>query len=102
MHSTFFVVLFRVSQSLLLALTYATQVYALVTKLEFFYLRVLVHKLSDTQSLLTPRVPLQLFMNGKEKYIEKYFNKQKKMKYRQHLFEEILRAEEAQKKTREL
>lgn len=38
-------------------------------------------------------------MDGKEKYIEKYFNKQKKMKYRQHLFEEILRAEEAQKET---
>lgn len=37
-------------------------------------------------------------MDGKEKYVEKYFNKQKKMKYRKHLFEEILKAEEAQKK----
>lgn len=38
-------------------------------------------------------------MSGKEKYIEKYFNKQKRMKYRQQLFEEILMAEEAQKRT---
>ncbi|KAL0265982.1 UNVERIFIED_CONTAM: hypothetical protein PYX00_011699 [Menopon gallinae] len=44
-----------------------------------------------------PSLPL---MGGKEKYVEKYFNKQRRMKYREHLFEEIIKAEKAQREAR--
>lgn len=58
----------------------------------------LLRRITTRATHETPRTTPSLLMDGKEKYVEKYFNKQKKMKYRKHLFEEILKAEEAQKK----